>query len=106
MSDDEAQAALAERIRGEWGGREVREQSMFGGRSFLVDGSIAVAARRGGALLVRVDPARREDLLRLPGAAPARMGERDMGEQWIEVGPGGLLTGEALRWWLSVALPD
>jgi TfoX N-terminal domain len=98
--------ALADRIRSALPhDRPVRELSMFGGLSFLVDDSMVVAARRGGALLVRVDPARNDELLEVPGAGPAVMGtDRPMGPGWITVSSDGLATDEQLAFWLRVGL--
>jgi TfoX/Sxy family transcriptional regulator of competence genes len=42
----------------------VREQAMFGGLAFLVADRVAVAASAGGGLLVRVETARAEQLLK------------------------------------------
>ena len=97
--------ALAQRVRTALpAGRPVREVPMFGGRSFMVDGSMVVAAGRSGDLLVRVDPDRSEELLAVPGATPAVMGDRSMGPGWIRVLPAGLRTPEDLTFWLQAAL--
>lgn len=101
---DPDQDRLAERVREALAGQHVREVPMFGGMSFMVDGSIAVAARRGGELLVRVDPGRHDELLHRPGAVTARMGQRDMGQGWLQVGRDGTESDEALRAWVDVAL--
>ena len=96
---------LADRIRAVLSdGQTVREVSMFGGRSFMVDDSMVVAARRGGDLLVRIDPARHDELLDVPGAKPAIMGERPMGPGWITVSPNGLTTPEQLTFWIDAGL--
>ena len=52
---------LAERVRDELGGAGVTERKMFGGLGFMVDGHMAVAARRGGDLMVRADPTTAEE---------------------------------------------
>ena len=99
--------ALAVRIRAALpGGRAVREVSMFGGLSFMVDDSMVVAAGRDGGLLVRVLPGRYEELLTVPGARPAVMGSkhRPMGPGWISVAPDGLATDEQLAFWTQVGL--
>ncbi|MET1004808.1 MAG: TfoX/Sxy family protein [Propionibacteriaceae bacterium] len=97
--------ALAARVRDALpSGRSVREVSMFGGLSFMVDDSMVVAVRRGGELLVRVDPARNEELLDVPGAAPAVMGDQDMGPSWITVSADGIATGEQLGFWVRTGL--
>ena len=78
---------------------------MFGGLSFMVNEKIVVAARPAGALLVRADPARNDELLALPGAAQAEMGTgRSMGPSWISVAPKAIATDEQLSFWLDVAL--
>lgn len=98
--------ALADRIRAALPhDRPVREVSMFGGVSFMVDGSMVVAAGRDGDLLVRIDPARNGELLKLPGARPAVMGaDRPMGPGWISVSHDGLATDEQLAFWTRVGL--
>ena len=96
---------LADRIRSALpSDRSVREVSMFGGLSFMVDDSMVVAARRGGDLLVRIDPARHDGLLDVPGAKPAVMGDRPMGPGWITVSPDGLTTDDELTFWIDVGL--
>ena len=98
--------ALADRVRAALPqDRPVREVSMFGGVSFMVDDSMVVAAGRGGDLLVRIDPARNDELLSVPGARPAVMGaDRPMGPGWITVSRDGLATDEQLAFWLHVGL--
>lgn len=97
--------ALADRIRAVLpDDRSVREVSMFGGLSFMVDDSMVVACRDGG-LLVRIDPARYDELLDLPGAQPAVMGaDRPMGPGWITVSHEGLTTDQQLAFWTQVGL--
>ena len=98
--------ALADRVRAAVPhDRPVREVSMFGGLSFMVDGSMVVAAGRDGDLLVRIDPARHDALLIVPGAEPAVMGaDRPMGPGWIRVSRDGLTTDEQLASWIQVGL--
>lgn len=82
-----------------------REVSMFGGRSFMVDEKIVVAARKQGDLLVRVPRARHDELLAHPGASQAEMGAgRTMGPGWLSVSAESLDTDEELSFWLTVAL--
>lgn len=97
---------LAERVRAALPvDRAVREVSMFGGLSFMVDDNLVVAVRRHGNLLVRVDPARHDELLDVPGAAPAVMGnDRPMGLGWISVSPAGLTDDDQLAFWITVGL--
>jgi len=98
--------ALADRVRAALPqDRQLREVSMFGGLSFMVDGSLIVAAGRGGDLLVRIDPARHDELLDAPGASPAVMGaDRPMGPSWITVSHDALTTGQQLAFWIQVGL--
>ncbi|WP_251152764.1 TfoX/Sxy family protein [Cellulosimicrobium sp. Marseille-Q4280] len=82
----------------------VREVSMFGGRSFMVDDALVVSALRGGDLLVRVDARRHDELVARPGAAQAEMGAgRDMGPGWVAV-DATAVAGDGLSSWLGVTL--
>ncbi len=102
---DPRREALADRVRALVPrGRAVREVSMFGGLAFMVDDAMAVSVGRDGTLLVRTDPARHEELLAVPGAEPAVMGERSMGPGWLAVSPEGLGTDEQLSFWIAVGL--
>ncbi len=98
--------ALADRVRAALPhDRPVREVPMFGGLSFMVDESMVVAARSNGDLLVRIDPARNDELLKVPGAKPAIMGaDRPMGPGWIAISPQGLTTDKQLAFWTQVGL--
>jgi len=98
--------ALAERVRAALPqDRSVREVSMFGGLSFMVDDSMVVAAGRDGGLLVRVDPGRSDELLTVSGARAAVMGaDRPMGPGWITVSPDGLTTDDQLAFWIQIGL--
>lgn len=84
---------------------EVREVSMFGGRSIMVSGKMIASARKDGGLLVRVDADQHDELLRSPGATQAVMGPgRDMGPGWIEVAAEAVSDDETLSSWVSVAM--
>lgn len=97
--------SLTERVRRSLTDHEPREVRMFGGVSFMVADRMVVAARKNGELLLRVDPADRDDLLARPGASGAVMGAgRPMGDGWISVAASALTTDQALRAWLDVAL--
>ena len=98
--------ALAARVRAALPQEgEVREVSMFGGLSFMLDDRMVVSVHRDGSLLVRVDPDRSAELLCLPDARPAVMGaERPMGPGWITVTADGLSTDQQLTDWIGVAL--
>ncbi|WP_460797315.1 TfoX/Sxy family protein [Microbacterium sp. GXF0217] len=83
----------------------VREVSMFGGRSIMVNEKMVVAAQRDGALRVRVAADQHQELLTRPGAAQAEMGAgRAMGPGWIEVAPAAIADDHLLADWLAVAM--
>ena len=83
----------------------VREVSMFGGISFMVNEKMIVAAGKDGSLLVRVDAERHEELLDRQGAAQAVMGTgRDMGPGWIRVTVDAISEDEPLASWIDVAM--
>ena len=82
-----------------------REVSMFGGLSFMVNDKMIVNVRRGGDLLVRVDPSRSPELVADHGARFAEMGAgRAMGPGWIDVPAELTATDNQLRFWLDVAM--
>jgi hypothetical protein len=85
MAYDEA---LAARIRDLVAGHEgVTEQKMFGGLAFLIGGNMAVAASGQGGLLVHVDKAEGEELIRTTTARPMEMRGRQMAG-WLRVDAG------------------
>lgn len=100
------QTSLIERIRTLLADeRVVREVSMFGGRSVMVNDKMIVSALKHGGLLVRVDAERHAELLSTPGAAQAEMGAgRDMGPGWIEVAADAISDDEELSRWVDVAM--
>lgn len=97
---------LADRIREALAAQpSVREVKMFGGLSFMVNERMAVGVMSGGALLVRADPGRADELLTAKGAQPAEMGAgRAMGKGWIAVGEEAIATPEDFDFWIGVAL--
>jgi TfoX/Sxy family transcriptional regulator of competence genes len=101
----DAREALAQRIRRLLTAHDdVRELNMFGGLSFMVDGRMAVAARRDGGLLLRTAPERHDELLSR-GAEPARMGaDRPMGEAWLTVPPARVADDGQLAFWIAVGV--
>ncbi|MDN5852163.1 MAG: TfoX/Sxy family protein [Actinomycetia bacterium] len=100
------QSELIERLRALLAEEpSVREVSMFGGRSFMVNDKMVASALKEGDILVRVDNARHEELLALRGAAQAEMGAgRSMGPGWISVSATSIAHDESLPFWLGVAL--
>ena len=82
--DEELAARIRELMAAE---RGVTEKKMFGGLSFLVNGNMSVAASGQGGLLVRVDPAESEELLRTTRAETMVMRGRAMAG-WLRVDAG------------------
>lgn len=101
-----AQEALVERLRSLFANEPVlREVSMFGGRSFMVNEKLAVSALKSGGLLVRVDAEQHTELLTRPGVQQATMGaDREMGPGWIEVEAATVEDDENLAAWLDIAM--
>lgn len=100
------QALLIERLRDLLTDEPVmREVSMFGGRSFMINERMIVSAMKDGGLLVRVAADQHDEFLNEPGATQAEMGAgRDMGPGWIEVAARSISDDEALGFWVRVAL--
>jgi hypothetical protein len=101
-----AQDALIRRLRELLDEEPVtREVAMFGGRSFMVNGKLAVSALKDGGLLVRIAPENHAEFLSAPGASQAEMGTgRDMGPGWIAVTAESIDDDEHLMFWVDVAL--
>ena len=82
------QAALVDRLRSLLSAEPtVREVSMFGGRSIMVNEKMIVAAQKDGALLVRVAADR-----------------HDMGPGWIDVAPAAIADDDGLAFWVAAAM--
>src|SRR5262249_4985327 len=67
---------------------------------FLVNGNLAVSASGKGGVLVRVDPAQTDKLVRRPHASVAIMGGRAL-EGWLRVAPDGVRTNRQLETWTT-----
>ncbi len=92
---------LADRIRWLIGfDPALTERKMFGGLAFLIRGHLAVAASREGGVLVRVDPARADELAASTGATAAVMGGRVM-TGWLRVSAADLISGDQLEGWVK-----
>lgn len=100
------QTVLIERLRALIADEPVvREVSMFGGRSVMVNEKMIVSALKDGGLLVRVDADQHDVLLSRPGAVQAEMGPgRDMGPGWIEVAADAIHEDEHLASWIGIAM--
>jgi hypothetical protein len=78
---------------------------MFGGLSFMVHDKMIVNVRRGGDLLIRVDPRRSPELVSDHGARFAEMGTgRAMGPGWLDVAVELTASDDRLHFWLDVAM--
>jgi TfoX/Sxy family transcriptional regulator of competence genes len=80
--------------------RGITEQRMFGGLAFLIDGNMSVTASREGGLMLRVDPAETDALLRRQHARPFEMRGRVM-QGWLRVDAEGLRTKRQLERWVA-----
>jgi TfoX N-terminal domain len=95
---------LADRIRDLVQGEEgLREQKMFGGLAFLINGNMAVAASGEGGLLLRVDPDETERHLAHPHTDPFVMRGREM-KGWMRVVADGVGTDAELQRWVDVGV--
>lgn len=81
----------------------VREQTMFGGLAFLVADRVAVAAGADGGLLVRIDAAHAEQLLRTTAAQPVRMSGRTM-RSWVHLDREHVRSRRRLAEWIAVGI--
>lgn len=92
---------LANRIRELIGmERGISEKRMFGGLVFLIDGNMSVSVSGQGGLLLRVDPAETESLLRREHARPFEMRGRAM-RGWLRVDEAGVRTKRQLERWVA-----
>lgn len=100
------QTELVARARALIGDRAaVREVSMFGGRSVMVNEKMIVSVHKSGRLLVRVDARRHDELVDRPGATQAEMGQgREMGAGWIDVAAEAVRDDDELSFWIGIAM--
>jgi len=78
----------------------VTEQRMFGGLAFLINGNMSVTVSGRGGLMLRVDPAESDALLRKPHARIFEMRGRAM-QGWLRVDAEGLRTKRQLERWVA-----
>ena len=92
---------LADRIRAfvehEQG---LTEKQMFGGLAFLINGRMAVCAGSRGGMMLRVDPADTERLLREPHARPFEMRGREL-TGWRLLDAAGITEEDELAQWIQ-----
>lgn len=82
---------------------DVTEKRMFGGCAFLANGNMAVSASGQGGLMVRVDPAQTEWLVRRSGAQRMQMRGRAL-DGWLRVDADAIKTTRALDTWVRRGL--
>jgi TfoX/Sxy family transcriptional regulator of competence genes len=95
--DEELAGRIRELVAAE---PQLTEKKMFGGLAFLVGGNMAVAASGQGGLLVRVDPAESDELVRTSPARLMEMRGRTMAG-WLRVDTGDVRTKAALSAWVD-----
>ena len=82
--------------------RDVGERQMFGGLAFMVRGHMSCGIV-GSSLMVRVDPAEAEALLRKPAVRPMDFTGRPM-RGFLFVDPPGIARLSSLRAWVGRAV--
>jgi len=93
---------LAKRIRELVAGQPgVTAQKMFGGLAFLVGGNMAVAASGHGGIMVRVDPAKSDQIVAKSAARPMVMRGREM-QGWLRVDADDVRTKRQLVKWVDL----
>lgn len=99
-----ANEALVERVRRALGdGAEVREQRMFGGVCFTVQGNMALGVHNSD-LIVRLDSAACEAALAKPYVRPFDIFDtRHAPKGWLLVAPAGTKTARSLGAWVTRA---
>ncbi len=95
--DQELADRVREHVEHEKG---LTEKRMFGGLAFLINGNMAVSASSRGGLLLRVDPAETESLLRLPHASPFEMRGREM-NGWLFIDANSTTADDELVRWID-----
>ena len=94
---------LADRIRSQLAGTAgLTEKKMFGGLAFLVRGNMAIAASGQGGLLVRVDPAHTDQLVKTTPARVMVMRGRSM-PGWLRIAADEVSTERALTKWVELS---
>lgn len=93
---------LAERIRDELTGIPIVEKKKFGGVGFLVHGNMACGVHKEN-MIVRVDPAKHDSLLKKPHARPFDITGKPM-KGWLIVEPEGCKTAKQLTAWVKAGV--
>jgi TfoX/Sxy family transcriptional regulator of competence genes len=79
------------------------EKKMFGGLAFMINGHMAVTVSRQGGLMLRVDPAQTDALLREKHVAPFEMRGKPM-DGWLRVEAAGVAKEKDLERWAAVGI--
>ena len=90
---------LAERIRVQLEGIPFVEKKMFGGVGFLLNGNLACGVNKDD-LIVRVDPAKHNALLKVSHVRPFDITGRPM-KGWLIVEADGIKTDKQLNTWIK-----
>jgi TfoX/Sxy family transcriptional regulator of competence genes len=98
--DEELADRLRELLADEDG---LREQRMFGGLAFMLDGNMTASASGRGGLMVRIDPAATDRALARGNARVIEMRGREM-PGWIFVEQAGYRTKRQLQTWVRQAV--
>lgn len=93
---------IAERIRAEMKGLPVVEKKMFGGVGFMLNGNMACGVHKEN-MIVRVDPAVYEKLLKKAGARVFDITGKPM-KGWLMVEPDGCKTAKQLAHWVKIGV--
>lgn len=79
------------------------EKKMFGGLTFMINGHMAVNVSRQGGLMLRIDPAQTDELLRDKHAAPFQMRGKPM-TGWLRIDPAGVAKESDLERWTAMGV--
>lgn len=90
---------LAKRLATEIKGLPAVEKKMFGGVGFLIHGNMACGVHKD-AIMVRVDPAKHESLLKKAHVRPFDISGRPM-KGWLLVDPDGCKTAKQFSAWVK-----
>jgi TfoX/Sxy family transcriptional regulator of competence genes len=80
--------------------RGLTEKRMFGGLAFLINGNMSVSVSGQGGLLLRVDPAETDALLRSEHTRPFEMRGRAM-QGWLRIDAAGVRSKRQLERWVA-----
>lgn len=82
---------------------DITEKKMFGGLAFLIAGNMAVAASGQGGVLVRVDPAKTDEMVATTTARSMEMRGQSM-QGWLRVDSADVHTKRQLAKWIRLGM--